>query len=32
MNIETTATNSAAGTTDVEINPTVVSVGLGYKF
>lgn len=32
INIETTATNSAAGTTDVEINPTVVSVGLGYKF
>lgn len=32
MNIETTATNSVAGTTDVEINPTVVSVGLGYKF
>jgi outer membrane protein len=32
MNIETTATNSAAGSTDVEINPTVVSVGVGYKF
>ena len=32
MNIETTATNNAAGSTDVEINPTVVSVGVGYKF
>ena len=32
INIETTATNSAAGSTDVEINPTVVSVGVGYKF
>jgi len=32
MNIETTATNSVAGSTDVEINPTVVSVGVGYKF
>jgi len=32
INIETTATNSVAGTTDVEINPTVVSVGVGYKF
>jgi len=32
INIETTATNSAAGTTDVEINPTVVSIGVGYKF
>ena len=32
INIETTATNSAAGTTDVEINPTVLSIGVGYKF
>lgn len=32
INIETTATNSAAGTADVEINPTVFSFGVGYKF
>jgi len=32
INIETTATNSAAGKSDVEINPTVVSIGVGYKF
>ena len=32
INIETTATNSVAGKTDVEINPTVLSVGVGYKF
>jgi outer membrane protein len=32
INIETTATNSAAGKTDVEINPTVLSIGVGYKF
>jgi len=32
INIETTATNSAAGKSDVEINPTILSVGIGYKF
>jgi len=32
INIETTATNDAAGKTDVEINPTVLSIGVGYKF
>jgi len=32
INIETTATNSVAGKTDVEINPTVLSIGVGYKF
>lgn len=32
INIETTATNSAAGKSDVDINPTVVSIGLGYRF
>lgn len=32
INIETKATNSVAGTADVEINPTVVSIGVGYKF
>lgn len=32
INIETKATNSVAGTTDVEINPTVFSFGVGYKF
>lgn len=32
INIETKATNSAVGTADVEINPTVFSFGVGYKF
>ncbi len=32
INIETTATNSQLGSSDIEINPTVISVGLGYKF
>ena len=32
IGISTTATNSALGSTDIDINPTVVSVGVGYKF
>lgn len=32
INIETTATIAAVGSSDVDINPTVISVGLGYKF
>jgi len=32
INISTTATNSAAGSADVDINPTVMSIGAGYKF
>ena len=32
INIETTATNSDIGSADVDINPTVISVGVGYKF
>lgn len=32
INIETKATNSVAGTVDVDINPTVFSFGVGYKF
>ncbi len=32
INIETEATNIAAGTSDVEINPTVISIGAGFKF
>ncbi len=32
INIETTATIEAVGSSDVEINPTVISVGIGYKF
>ena len=32
INIETTATNEAVGSSDVDINPTVISLGVGYKF
>ena len=32
INIETTAEIAAVGTSDVDINPTVISVGVGYKF
>ena len=32
INIETTATIAALGSSDVDINPTVLSVGVGYKF
>lgn len=32
MNIETTATVKAVGSSDVEINPTVISVGAGFRF
>ena len=32
INIETTATSSALGTVDVEINPTVISLGVGTTF
>jgi len=32
INIETTATSSALGTVDVEINPTVISLGVGTRF
>jgi len=32
INIETTATNSDIGSADVDINPTVISLGVGYKF
>ena len=32
ISIETTATNSALGSSDVDINPTVFSFGVGYKF
>lgn len=32
INIETTATNSVAGSSDVEINPTVISIGAGFRF
>ncbi len=32
MNIETTATNSVAGSSDVDINPTVISIGAGFRF
>jgi len=32
INIETTATNSDVGSADVDINPTVISLGVGYKF
>ncbi len=32
INIETTATIAAVGSSDVDINPTVISVGVGYKF
>jgi len=32
ISIETTATIAAVGESDVDINPTVISVGVGYKF
>ncbi len=32
INIETTAKNSVVGSSDVDINPTVMSIGIGYKF
>ncbi|RDH82601.1 MAG: outer membrane protein OmpW [endosymbiont of Galathealinum brachiosum] len=32
INIETEAHNDFLGKSDIDINPTVVSVGLGYKF
>ena len=32
INIETTAEIVAVGSSDVDINPTVISVGVGYKF
>ena len=32
INIETQATNSVAGTSDVDINPTIFSVGAGFRF
>ncbi len=32
ISIETTAKNTVLGSADVDINPTVASVGLGYKF
>ena len=32
ISIETTATILAVGESDVDINPTVISVGVGYKF
>lgn len=32
INIETTAEIAAVGTSNVDINPTVFSVGVGYKF
>ncbi len=32
INIETTATNSVAGSSNVDINPTVISVGAGFRF
>lgn len=32
INIETTATNSVAGSSDVDINPTVISIGAGFRF
>ena len=32
IDIETKATNSVAGTADVDISPTVFSFGVGYKF
>jgi len=32
INIETKATIAAVGSSNVDINPTVLSVGLGYKF
>ena len=32
INIETTAEIAAVSTPDVDINPTVISVGVGYKF
>ncbi|MCW9047853.1 MAG: outer membrane beta-barrel protein [Gammaproteobacteria bacterium] len=32
INIETTASNAALGSSDIDINPTVISVGVGYKF
>jgi len=32
ISIETTATNAALGSSDIDLNPTVISVGVGYKF
>ena len=32
ISIETTATVAAVGSSDIDINPTVFSVGVGYKF
>ena len=32
IGISTTATNSGLGSTDIDINPTVISLGVGYKF
>lgn len=32
VSIETTAKNTVLGKADVDINPTVISVGVGYKF
>lgn len=32
ISIETTATVAAVGSSDVDINPTVFSIGVGYKF
>ncbi len=32
INIETTAKIAAVGSSDVDINPTVMSIGIGYKF
>ena len=32
INIETTATINAVGSSDIDINPTVASIGIGYKF
>lgn len=32
ISIQTTAKNNVLGSADVDINPTVISVGVGYKF
>ena len=32
INIETTATVDAVGSSDVDINPTVISIGAGFRF
>ena len=32
ISIETTASKAILGTSDIDVNPTVISIGMGYKF